>query len=40
MRKIINFFKKLWMGRKAERLDLVYPTSWDTMSYKDFKDAC
>ncbi len=40
MRKIINFFKKLFMGRRAEKLDLVYPTSWETMSLQDFKDAC
>lgn len=39
MKKIINFIKSLF-PRKNERVNLVYPVSWETMDLADFKSVC
>lgn len=45
MEKIKKFFRNIKefftiKFRHGEKLDLVYPVSWETMSYDDFKSVC
>lgn len=39
MKKIITFLKKL-LPKKAVKIDLQFPTDWESMSYANFKDVC
>ena len=39
MKKILNFIKSLFQ-RKAEKINLVYPISWETMDFADFRNVC
>jgi len=41
MSKLTQFFKRIWPKKsKPERIDLVYPVSWDQMDYNDFRNVC
>lgn len=39
MKKIIAFLKKL-LPEKGVKIDLQFPTCWESMSHADFKDVC
>jgi len=41
MSKLSQFFKRIWPKKsKPERIDLVYPVSWDQMDYDDLRNVC
>lgn len=39
MKKIAAFFKRIF-GPRAEKINLEYPISWETMSLDDFREVC
>ena len=47
-RKIAGFFKKIWhkiksifrKKEKPEKVNLVYPITWETMDFEDFRSVC
>lgn len=39
MKKIIAFLKKL-LPKKAVKIDLQFPVSWESMSFANFKEVC